>query len=129
MNGKPLLLMDWMIMSDIFPSRGDIWLANLNPTIGREQSGLRPCLVVSVDQFNHGPAELVIVVPLTSRDKSIPLHVRVAGNDTGLNAVSFIKTEDVRSVSRKRLVKKTGTVSGRIMDEVIDCIKILLDIS
>ena len=115
-------------MNEVLPSRGEVWLADLSPTIGREQSGLRPCLVVSVNQFNHGPAELVIVVPLTSKDKSIPLHVKVASKDAGLNVASFIKSEDIRSVSRKRLVKKIGMVSERIMDEVVDCMKILLDI-
>jgi len=115
-------------MSEVLPSRGEIWLADLNPTIGREQSGLRPCLVISVDQFNHGPAELVIVVPLTSKDKSIPLHVKVSSKETGLNTVSFFKTEDIRSVSRRRLVKKIGTVSEKTMFEVIDRIEILLNI-
>ena len=57
------------------PSRGDIWLVNLNPTQGREQAGIRPGLVISVDQFNHGPADLVILLPLTSKGRGIPIHV------------------------------------------------------
>ena len=54
------------------PARGEIWLADLNPVHGREQAGRRPCLVVSVNPFNQGPAELVIVLPLTTKDKGIP---------------------------------------------------------
>ena len=46
----------------ITPSRGEIWMVDLNPARGHEQAGYRPCLVVSVDLFNHGPAELVVVL-------------------------------------------------------------------
>ena len=41
------------------PSRGEIWFLNLDPAQGHEQSGSRPALVVSVDPFNHGPADMV----------------------------------------------------------------------
>ena len=49
----------------VIPARGEIWLADLAPTRGREQSGLRPVLILSIDDFNEGPADLVIVVPKT----------------------------------------------------------------
>ena len=47
---------------------------NLDPTIGREQAGTRPALVFSIDKFNHGPAELVIVLPITSKNKNQHPH-------------------------------------------------------
>jgi mRNA interferase MazF len=56
------------------PLRGEIWLVNLDPVQGHEQGGKRPALVVSDDTFNQGPAGLVLVVPNTSRQKSIPIH-------------------------------------------------------
>ena len=111
------------------PSRGEIWLANLNPVRGREQAGFRPCLVISVDQFNHGPAELVIVVPITSKNKSIPLHVEISGKETGLDLKSYIKSEDIRSISRDRLEKRIGRVSEEVMCQVLELIKILLNIT
>ncbi len=46
------------------PLRGEIWLADLNPTRGHEQSGRRPVIVLSEDLFNNGPADLVIVLPI-----------------------------------------------------------------
>ena len=58
-------------MSDITPNRGEIWLADLSPVRGHEQSGRRPCLVISVDYFNQSPADLVIIVPVTTREKGI----------------------------------------------------------
>lgn len=54
------------------PSRGEIWFLNLDPTQGREQVGSRPALVISVDAFNWGLADLVVVLPVTSVAKGIP---------------------------------------------------------
>ena len=57
--------------------RGDIWFFNPDPTLGREQKKLRPCLILSVDTYNNGPAELLIVLPLTTQKKSIPCHIEI----------------------------------------------------
>jgi mRNA interferase MazF len=54
-------------MSASEASRGDVWSINLDPTLGREQAGTRPALVLSVDKFNHGPADLLIVLRLLPR--------------------------------------------------------------
>lgn len=107
------------------PSRGEIWLLNLDPTLGREQAGTRPALVLSVDKFNHGPAELVIVLPITSKDKRQPLHVAVTHPEGGLNRPSFIKTDDIRSVSKQRLMQCIGMVSAQTISEVEKRIRIL----
>jgi mRNA interferase MazF len=45
-------------------SRGEVWDVNFDPTVGREQAGIRSALVVSVDLFNEGPAELVVAIPI-----------------------------------------------------------------
>ncbi len=93
-------------------------MANLDPTRGHEQGGARPCLVVSVDPFNHGPANLHIVVPLTTRQKGIPLHVEVSPLEANLAQRSFIKCEDIRSVARERLSRLVGCVSPATLAEV-----------
>lgn len=105
-------------------NRGEVWLVDLNPVIGHEQAGTRPALVVSDDMFNHSLAELVIIVPLTSRYKGIPTHIEV--NNDFLAQKSYIKTEDIRSISIKRLVKKLGDVDENIMVLVSERIKLLL---
>lgn len=107
-------------------SRGEIWLVGLDPTKGREQAGMRPTLVISVDQFNHGAAELVIVIPITSKAKGIPLHVEVTPPEGGLTMTSFVKCEDVRSISTSRLVRRLGKVSSPTIDNVEDRLRILL---
>ena len=108
------------------PSRGEIWLVDLNPVCGHEQAGRRPALVASVDGFNHGPAGLVIVIPITTKDKGIPLHVGVFPPEGGLNEQSFIKCEDVRSVAKERLVRCLGRVEEGTLEEVEDRLRILL---
>ncbi|MBC7323240.1 MAG: type II toxin-antitoxin system PemK/MazF family toxin [Acetomicrobium sp.] len=108
------------------PSRGEIWLVDLNPVCGHEQAGRRPALVVSVDGFNHGPAGLVIVIPITTKDKGIPLHVGVFPPEGGLNEQSFIKCEDVRSVVKERLVRCLGRVKEGTLAEAEDRLRILL---
>jgi len=55
------------------PSRGDVWDLNFDPTIGREQAGARPALIISVDVFNQGPAELVVAVPITRTQRGNPM--------------------------------------------------------
>lgn len=107
-------------------SRGEIWLVNLSPTEGREQAGTRPALIVSVDIFNHGAAELVVAIPVTSKAKGIPLHVEINPPEGGLSLKSFVKCEDVRSISTARLIKKLGKVSPTTIDAVEDRLKILL---
>jgi mRNA interferase MazF len=66
------------------PARGDIWLADLNPIRGREQAGMRPCLVVSVNLFNQSPAKLAIVIHLTTKAKGIRTHVPLLPPEGGV---------------------------------------------
>jgi mRNA interferase MazF len=115
-------------MSGPEPGRGDIWSISLDPTLGREQSGTRPALVVSVDKFNHGPAGLIVVLPITSKDKRQPIHVPVKPPEGGLSRLSFVKCEDIRSVSKQRLKQFYGTVSAQTMTEVEQRIRILLNL-
>jgi mRNA interferase MazF len=102
-------------------SRGEVWFLNLDPTRDRKQAGSRRALVMSVDAFNHGPADLVVVLPVTSRANGIPFHVAVAPRRP-----SFIKCEDVRSVSRARLRERWGTVASDTLAAVEDRLRILM---
>ncbi len=108
------------------PQRGEIWLADLNPTRGREQAGRRPVLVFSVDEFNQGPAELVVVLPITSTIRPIPLHVIVQPQEGGLKVQSRILTDAIRSVSKERLAERWGQVSPATMTAVEDRVRTLL---
>jgi mRNA interferase MazF len=109
------------------PSRGDLWFIDLSdPPKGHEQAGNRPALVFSVDKFNHGPADLVIAIPISKVPKGIPTHVEVKPPEGGLKVRSFIKCEAIRSLSKIRLVKRMGSISERTMEAVEDRVRILL---
>jgi mRNA interferase MazF len=109
-------------------TRGDVWLIDFSPTRGHEPTGLRPALIVSVDLFNNGPAGLVVVLPVTSRPKGVPLHVAVEPPEGGLRQRSFVKCEDIRSVSTDRLAERWGAVAPGTMRLVEDRLRLLLEL-
>ena len=108
------------------PALGEIWMIELNPVRGHEQAGRRPCLVVSDDLYNSGPAEKHIVVPVTSKNKHIPYHIVIVPPEGGLRMESYLMCDDIRSVSRERFQHKTGAVSNRTMHAIKDCLRTLL---
>jgi len=85
-------------------------------------------LIVSSTIFNEGPANLVVVVPLTTRDRGIPLHVAIEPPEGGVSRRSLVKCEDIRSIDRRRLSNRIGAVSGDTMDEVVLRLRALLDL-
>jgi len=93
---------------------------------GREQSGTRPALVVSVNGFNQSGAELVIAIPLTSRKKRVRTHVEVLPPEGGLTVPSYVKCEDVRALSTERLIRLMGTVSATTLAEAENRLRFLL---
>ena len=110
------------------PSRAEVWLVNLDPSRGHEQAGRRPGLVVSVDLFNHGPAGLVVMLPISTVAKGIPFHVEVNPPEGGLKQKSFVRCEDVRSIAKERLLRRYGTVSTHTMGAIEDRLRILLNL-
>lgn len=110
------------------PSRGDIWLVDFDPTRGHEQAGKRPALILSTDALNRSMAGLVIVLPLTSKAKGIRSHVRLVPPDGGVRVVSFIKCEDIRSVTTERLDRRWGRVTSQKMAAVEETVRILLEL-
>jgi mRNA interferase MazF len=113
-------------VSVVQPSRGEVWIVSLDPSRGREQAGNRPALVFSVDLFNHGPADLVAVLPITSKSKGIPFHVPIKPPDGGLKLESFAKCEDIRSISKERLLQRLGSVGPKTMEAAEYRVRILL---
>jgi mRNA interferase MazF len=108
--------------------RGDIWLIYLDPTQGKEQRGTRPALVVSDNRLNRSEAGLIIVVPLTSRDKGIDSHVPLDPAQDDVKAASFVACEQVRAISRERLKKRWGAASPGKMAQVERNLRFLLGI-
>jgi mRNA interferase MazF len=107
--------------------RGEVWLVDLNPTRGREQTGQRPVLVVSASPFNQSGAGLVIAVPFTTRKRGIPTHIEVRPPDGGLRELSFAMCEQVRSIAAERFAPQPfGRVSPAVLHVVEDRLRLLL---
>ena len=87
---------------------------------------IRPALVLSVEQFNSSRADKVVGIPLTSKHKGILLDVELIPPDGGVTKNSYVKCEDLRSLSNDRLIEKWGEVSSEKMKEVESKIKLLL---
>lgn len=109
------------------PERGEVWLVDLEPIRGREQAGRRPALVVSVNRLNRSPAGLVIIVPLTTRERCVPTHIPLAPPEGGVREPSWAMCENLRSVARERLVAGSfGTVAAPTLEAVADRLRLLL---
>lgn len=96
------------------PRRGEIWFVDFDPARGSEQSGRRPALVIQNDAGNESLAyPNTIVLAMTTSGRHIPFHVRIeATPSTGLRETTFVKCEQVLTISKGRLLG-TGPV-GRI---------------
>jgi mRNA interferase MazF len=111
------------------PNRGEIWLADLNPIRGHEQAGTRPVLIISTNSFNHGPAGLVFVLPLTRTDRRIPIHVPIDAPEGGVSARSYILCDAVRSIAKDRLGPRPwGNISVATLRKVEDNLRILMEL-
>jgi mRNA interferase MazF len=111
------------------PNRGEIWWADLDPIKGHEQGGRRPVLVVSTNYFNNGPADVVLVIPLTRTDRRIPIHVPIQPPEGGVAARSLILCDALRSVAKERLGDRPlGSVSTQTMQRVESILRLLMDL-
>jgi len=85
-------------------------------------------LILSEDLFNQGPAGLVIALPITSRLRSIPSHIRIRPPEGGLKVESAILCEGVRSISKDRLVEPWGVITPETLQEVERWVRVLLGV-
>jgi len=116
-------------MSILSPRYGEVWLADLDPIVGHEQAGVRPVLIVSNDQLNAGYSGLLLIIPLTGKDRNIRSHVRIDPPEGGLEKTSFALCEQLRSISKARLRSSSafGRVKPQTAAQVKTIISVLLD--
>lgn len=112
-----------------FPKRGDIWLVSLEPVLGHEIGKTRPALIISNDQNNQYSGTLT-VLPITSKTKEVyPFETLIAKCQTGLSTDSKVKCNQIRTVSKQRLVRFLGNLSSETMKKVEDSLLIHLGIT
>lgn len=96
------------------PSRGDVYLVELDPTRGREIRKTRPCLVVSPDELNHH-LRTAIVAPMTTGSQPSPFRVicRFGGKQ------GRVVLDQLRTVDRERLRKRLGMITPATLANVL----------
>lgn len=99
--------------------RGDIYWANLNPTIGHEQAGLRPVLILSQDVFNKYSGT-VIAVAITSQPQKAAFPLTMELDGVKFPKKSWVKISQIRTLSINRLGKKIGKATARELDLVVE---------
>jgi mRNA interferase MazF len=103
-------------MADIL--RGEIWWANLNPTRGHEQSGIRPVLIISQDVFNRHSGT-VIALALTSQAPSAEFPLTFLIESVSLPKQSWVKISQIRTLSVDRLGDRISQISPEELDRII----------
>ena len=102
--------------------RGDIFYADLSPVIGSEQGGVRPVLIVQNDVGNkYSPT--IIAGAITSRltKAKLPTHIEISSGRFGLQKDSVILLEQLRTLDKRRLKAKIGSLDGDTMIRVDRC--------
>jgi mRNA interferase MazF len=99
-------------------ARGDVWLARLDPTEGREIQKTRPCLVVSPPEI-HDILDVVIVAPMTTGSGPAPYRIDVVFNDKE----NRILPDQIRTIDKKRLLRRLGEVDRKTMSAVLGTLR------
>jgi mRNA interferase MazF len=98
--------------------RFDVYLVNLDPSVGSEIKKTRPCLIISPDEMN-GNIRTVIIAPMTSTRKQYPTRVSCSFRDKDGEVV----LDQLRTIDKTRLIKKIGTIDLKDQLEVISVLQ------
>ncbi|MBF0608074.1 MAG: type II toxin-antitoxin system PemK/MazF family toxin [Candidatus Magnetobacterium sp. LHC-1] len=99
----------------------DVYLISLDPTVGHEIQKTRPCIVLSPDEMNDY-LSTVIVVPMTTQSHRYPTRIKVIFQDKAC----WIVLDQIRTVDKRRLVKKIGIIEDDTIQRVKRVIKEML---
>ncbi len=99
----------------------EVYLVDLNPTIGSEINKTRPCLVISPDEMNLNTS-LVIIAPMTTKYHNYPTRIEV----NFMSKDSWIILDQIRTLDKKRLIKPLGRINGFTINKVKSVIKEML---
>jgi len=110
--------------------RGDIVLANLEPVQGSEQGGIRPVLIIQNDIHNqHSPVTIVAAITSKSFSKQFLTNVFLLKENSRLKKDSTILLNQIKTIDKRRIVKKISSLDKFIMLKVDNAIKISLDLN
>lgn len=99
--------------------RGEIYYADLSPVVGSEQGGVRPVLIVQNDVGNKFSPTVIAAAITSQRDKNnLPTHIEVDAENCGLARDSVVLLEQVRTIDKRRLKEKMGSLDTADMGKV-----------
>ena len=105
--------------------RGDIYYADLSPVVGSEQGGVRPVLIVQNDIGNRfSPTVIAAAITSQKAKANLPTHIQLNACDSGLSRDSIVLLEQIRTLDKKRLKEKMGSLDNRSMDQVDQALSI-----
>lgn len=105
--------------------RGDIYYADLSPVVGSEQGGVRPVLIVQNDVGNKFSPTVIAAAITSQKDKTnLPTHIEVDAGNCGLAKDSIVLLEQVRTIDKRRLREKKGTLDGGDMGKVNEALSV-----
>jgi mRNA interferase MazF len=112
------------------PKRGEIWLLDWSPSRGSEQAGFRPALIIQTDAANSNPNyPNTIVLAISTKGKPVPFHVALTPDKlNGLTEASFVKCEQVLTVTKDRLVKRLGVVDAGRLQQINRAVRLVLEV-
>lgn len=106
--------------------RGDLYYADLSPVIGSEQGGIRPVLIVQNDIGNkHSPTIIAAAITSQINKAKLPTHIEL-DTTCGLPKDSVVLTEQIRTLDKRRLMDKIGSLDETIMQRVNSALLISL---
>jgi mRNA interferase MazF len=110
-----------------WPRRGEIYWVSLDPTVGSEIAKTRPALIISNDIGNQYSAR-VIVAPVTSGnvDRVFPFEVLVLAGEAGLPNDSKVLLDQIRTVDKRRLGRRSGMLGQERLEEVNRAVRLSL---
>ncbi|GAA3091325.1 mRNA interferase MazF [Kribbella aluminosa] len=109
--------------------RGDVVWVDSDPTPGREQFGERPAVIVASNDYLDAVPDLAIALPVTTKDRGWPHHVRLSGTKLKLHKASWALTEQPRTISRQRISRPAGQVEAGCLDEIDQWLRDFLDLN
>lgn len=99
--------------------RGDIYYADLSPVVGSEQGGVRPVLIVQNDVGNrYSPTVIAAAITSQTEKSKLPTHIELDSKNCGLSKDSVVLLEQIRTIDKRRLREKMGTLDASSMSQV-----------
>ncbi len=110
--------------------RGDIYYADLSPVVGSEQGGVRPVLIVQNNIGNkYSPTVIAAAITSQINKAKMPTHIEIEAKQYGLTKDSVILMEQIRTIDKKRLKEKMGTLDMKSITQVNEALAVSFGLS